>query len=144
MMFFCSGCQKDRDFETEFAILIIQKWGDGIIRFCRECRSPRSAVPDVYWDGKPEGNLADDPVTGQPRVFLSRGQKAAYLKERGLMEAGDRVHGAPVMFHKEQVAPRKDTRHEVRMALKRVREMGRDVRRQQYLRIVREGQRAEA
>jgi len=92
----------------------------------------------VYWDGKPEENLADDPVTGQPPVFFSKGHKAAYLKSRGIVEAGDRVHGAPAMT---STPPKLDSRHEVRMALKKVSEMGRDVRRQEYLRIIKEGQR---
>lgn len=96
-------------------------------------------MPDVYFDGKPEENLADDPATGRPRMFGSRGEKAAYLKSRGLMEAGDTVHGAPVEVHRNQER-RIDTRHEVQMALKKVRDMGRDNRRQEYLRITKEGQ----
>ena len=109
-------------------------------RYCRLCQSPKAAVPDVYFDGKPEINLADDPTTGKPRVFSSRGEKAAYLKERGICEAGDKVRGAPVMLHKEK-PPKLDSRHEVQMALKRVKEMGRDVRRQEYLKIQKEGRR---
>lgn len=137
MIFFCNGCEKDRDFDRDYGVLIITV-RDGIKRICRFCQRPKAFVPDVFWDGKPEENLANDPVTGKPRVFSSAGEKSTYLKERGLMEAGDRVHGAPVMFHQQQ--PKKpDTRHEVKLALKKVREMGIDNRRQEYLRITKEG-----
>ncbi len=115
----------------------IRYYGDGSSACDRCGASPTQGVPDVYWDGKPEENLADDPVTGKPRVFLSKGHKAAYLKERGLMEAGDRVRGAPYM---PGIPAKTDSKHEVRMALKQVREMGQDVRRQAYLRIIKEGQ----
>lgn len=96
----------------------------------------------MFWDGKPEENLADDPVTGKPRVFFSKAEKAAYLKERGLREAGDRLHGAPAeLWRNQNQIPKTDTRHEVKMALKKVQEMGRDRRRQEYLRIQKEGRR---
>jgi len=81
--------------------------------------------------------LADDPNTGKPRVFSSKGEKAAYLKERGLREAGDKVRGAPVMIHQNQNI-RTDSKHEVKMALKRVKEMGIDRRRQEYYRIMKQ------
>lgn len=137
MKFKCNSCEQDRDFQTEFSILIIERWGHGIKRFCRICRSPKVGVSDVYWDGKPEENLADGP-DGKPRVFSSKGEKAAYLKSRGIREAGDRVHGAPLMVSKQAIPPVVDSRHEVKMALKQVKEMGRDVRRQQYLKIIKE------
>jgi len=133
--FYCNGCESDKGF-YEFSLLLIEKWGEGIKRFCRNCRAPKAYLPDVYFDGKPEENLADGP-DGKPRVFFSKGEKAAYLKSRGIMEAGDRVHGAPVQVHKNQER-KVDTRHEVQMALKKVREMGRDNRRQEYLKICRE------
>lgn len=136
-MFHCNGCEEDKDY-AYFCLLIIEKWGHGIKRFCKECRTPSPQMPDVFFDGKPEENLADDPHTGKPRVFFSRGQKAEYLKSRGLMEAGDRVHGAPLTFHDKKPA-RVDAKHEVQMALKKVRDMGSDRRRQEYLRIIKEG-----
>lgn len=82
--------------------------------------------------------MADDPVTGKPRVFLSKGHKARYLKERGLMEAGDKVRGAfaPAVDHPQK----QDNRALVAEALHQVKQMGRDYRRQEYLRIVKEGQ----
>jgi hypothetical protein len=140
-MFFCNSCERERDFDSEYSTLIVCIDGKTVKRYCRECRRPTSGTPDVYFDGKPEENLKNDPATGKPPVFLSKGAKAAYLKERGMREAGDRVHGAPIMIHMEQ-NKKIDTRHEVQMALKHVKEMGQDVRRQEYLRITKEGQRA--
>jgi len=137
MKFFCANCETEKDFETEFSLLLIEKWGYGIKRFCKECRKPSVGLVDVYFDGKPEINLADDERTGKPRVFFSRGQKAAYLKEKGLMEAGDRYHGAPLTM--TQAPTKTDSRHEVREALRKVKQMGADVRRQAYLKIIKEG-----
>lgn len=135
MTFYCNGCEADRDFDREYGILIITP-KEGIRRFCRKCVRPTAHIPDVYWDGKPELGLADDPLTGKPRVFSSRSEKAAYLKERGLQEAGDRgALRSPAPMTAEQ------RKHEVKMALKRVREMGVDNRRQEYLRIVKESRR---
>lgn len=139
MTFVCDSCGKNRDFMTEYGIAVITAHQE-YKRYCRICRAPQSAVPDVYWDGKPEENLADDPNTGKPRIFASKREKAEYLRSRGIMEAGDRVHGAPIMVSKSQEIKPHDSRHEVMMALKRVKEMGRDVRRQEYLKIKKEGQ----
>jgi len=127
----CSGCGNNKD------IVFWVTDGKEERRYCRGCRSPKNYVPDVFWDGKPEVNLADDPNTGKPRVFSSKGEKAAYLKERGLREAGDKVRGAPVMIHQNQNI-RTDSKHEVKMALKRVKEMGIDRRRQEYYRIMKQ------
>lgn len=135
MTFDCFGCNQSRDFDKDFSILIIDVKKNSK-RFCKECRSPRNFVPDVYFDGKPEENLADDPNTGKPRVFLSKGQKASYLKERGLMEAGDKVHGAPYSFSQNQNRVVVDSKDEVFKSIKKVREMGRDARRREYLKIV--------
>jgi len=150
----CAKCDKFMD--EEKVILSVTKFVDGCWKsFCTECVAPNKfvvkpielkvysggGVPDVYWDGKPEENLANDPVTDKPIVFLSKGQKAEYLRSKGIMEAGDRVHGAPVSIYKNQERKAVDSRHEVQMALKKVKEMGRDRRRQEYLRIVNENRR---
>lgn len=137
MKFSCDSCKTQKERLARCVITVDNEYK----RFCVDCVSPQSGIPDVFWDGKPEENLADDPVTGKPRVFFSKGQKAEYLKARGLAEAGDRVHGAPVQLGRDQMAPKVDTRHEVRMALKKVKEMGADRRRQEFLRIRREGAR---
>lgn len=139
MTFLCAGCHIEKDFQD----CRFWRWptkGE-MERVCKECRHTKASVPDVYWDGKPEENLADDPRTGKPRIFLSKSEKAAYLRERGIMEAGDKVHGAPVMIHKNQNRQPDNGRHDVKMALKRVKEMGRDRRHQEYLRITKEGRR---
>lgn len=137
LMFFCNSCANNKEY-SEFSLLVIEKWGYGIKRYCKECRTPRAVVSDTFWDGKPEINLADDPLTGKPRVFLSKGQKARYLQERGLQEAGDRVHGAPMTFH-DKKPPRLDAKEEVQKALHQVRQMGSDRRHQEFLRITKEG-----
>ncbi len=137
MTFHCDSCGMERDFDTEYGMCVAYE--KKLMRICRLCRRPRAGLPDVFWDGpKPEENLADDPRTGEPRVFFSRGEKAAYLKERGLMEAGDRTHGSLAQLSQNQNR-KTDSHHEVKMALKKVREMGRDNRHQEYLRIIKQG-----
>ena len=105
---------------------------------CNRCGLGGSGgIPDVFWDGKPEENLADDPNTGKPRVFSSKGEKAAYLKQRGIMEAGDKVNGAPFSAVRNSYSSC-GVRDEAKLALKKVKEMGRDARRREYLKIIRE------
>lgn len=125
----CENCKNENAHRIRF-------YGGGI-QVCDKCGMAGSShVYDVYWDGKPEENLADGP-DGKPITFLSKGQKAAYLRERGLREAGDRVHGAP--FSSANVPHGTDSKTEVRETLKRIKEMGRDVRRQEYLKIIKRG-----
>lgn len=117
---------------------------DGAVRkyeYCNVCGELGALyVPDVYFDGKPEKNLAD--VNGKPVEFLSKGQKAKYLKERGMVEAGDRVKGGTAfdgVFRKH--APDRETiRHESALAVKQVREMGKDFKRQEIQKIIRQFQ----
>lgn len=139
LTFYCNGCEEEKDFD-HFKMMRLSADHKKVTRLCTGCRSGTAFVPDVYFDGKPEENLADDPATGKPRVFLSKGHKASYLKERGIVEAGDRVHGAPIMSSENQTR-KSGSRHEAMMALKRVREMGIDVRRQEFLKIRKEGER---
>lgn len=142
MAFKCSSCTNNKD-EREISLVLIEKWGGGVKKYCKDCHRPKAGMADVFFDGKPEINLADDPLTDKPRVFFSKGQKAAYLKSRGIMEAGDRVHGAPVETFKNQIQkPSVDSRDAARKALHHVKQMGQDVRRQEYLRIIKERQRA--
>ena len=136
MKFFCDGCKIDRDFDKDFGIAVISGKKE-FLHYCRACIRPAVSMPDVYWDGKPEEGSADDPVTGKPRIFSSKGEKAAYLRERGIVEAGDRVHGSfPSVT---DVQPKQDTKEIVREALQKVKQMGRDYKRQEYLRITKEG-----
>jgi hypothetical protein len=138
MIFFCNGCGQNKDFR-DCRLWIVPEKGT-MLRYCKICRTVRASVPDVYWDAKPEENLADDPRTERPRVFSSKGEKAAYLKSRGLMEAGDRVHGAPVSFMHNQNRKVVDSKAEVQAALQKVKKMSPDYRRQEFLKIVKEGQ----
>lgn len=141
LTFLCDGCETQKNFAKDFVFMTTTKEGKGPnLRFCRTCRTVRVSFPDVYFDGKPEENLADDPVTGRPRIFASKGEKAAYLRSKGIMEAGDNYHGAPTELYKNQLRKAVDGRHEVQMALKKVKEMGKDQRHQEYLRIVKEGE----
>lgn len=141
MKFHCDGCDQEKDFQKDMVFMTTTKEGKGPnLRFCRTCRTVRVSFPDVYFDGKPEENLADDPRTGKPRIFGSRGEKLAYLKSKGIMEAGDNYHGAPIQFSQNQNRKVVDSKTEVQLALKRVKEMGKDQRHQEYLKIVKEGE----
>lgn len=92
---------------------------------------------DVFWDGRPEETLADGP-DGKPITFLSRGQKARYLKERGIYEAGDRFHGAPFTgsVSRDKGAESREMSRKVAEARRKVESMGRDVRRQAVLKVI--------
>lgn len=98
-------------------------------------------VPDVFWDGTPEHGLPDNPVTGQPYTFSSKAEKARFLKENQLREAGDRVKGS-LIHHTRGEEQRPDSRADVERALAHVGRMGKDYRRQEYLRILKESNRA--
>lgn len=126
-------------------------WGSSTARaedgsyaeWCGECSVASFAgVPDVFWDGKPEENLADGP-DGKPRVFVSKGQKARYLQERGIYEAGDRFHGAPFtgLVPGDRAAKAREFQHSAAEARRKVEGMGRDVKRQEILRIIKESSR---
>ena len=106
---------------------------------CDRCGASALYFPDIFWDGKPEENLADGP-DGKPRTFLSRGQKAQYLKNQGISEAGDKFHGAPfttlTSVDKEQ--KKRDNIRMVQEARHKVDQMGKDVRRQAILKVIQE------
>lgn len=108
--------------------------------YCDKCGGATIAhFDDVFWDGRPEENLADGP-DGKPITFFSRGDKARYLKERGICEAGDRVHGAPVtsMVSKDKAMAKAKWHHDVAEARRKVASMGQDVRRQAILKVIKE------
>jgi hypothetical protein len=54
------------------------------------------------------------------------------------MEAGDKHHGAPMSFINNDSRGTFDSKHEVRMALKKVKEMGQIRRREEFLKIRKE------
>lgn len=123
----CNGCGNIKAFKT------VTNAG---FEYCDRCgEMPKMGLPDVYWDGTAEHGLADDPRTGQPVTFASRAQKARYLKERNLFEAGDKVHGAPASSVSRGMG-QDNSGEVVARALKHVREMGADRRRQEYQRIL--------
>lgn len=66
-------------------------------RFCKTCVSGNPVIHDVYI-GKGSGvqyeeNIAD-PKTGDPIPFYDKPSKLAAMKQAGVREAGDRIHGA--------------------------------------------------
>lgn len=130
----CSGCGNQKAFRS---VIWHSKEEDGSFlkhETCDICGDPGSAeLHDVYWDGKPEINLADDPGTGKPRIFGSKNEKARYLRERGIVEAGDRHHGAFVSGL-GQSAPRDE--HAARKAIAQVKAMHPAQRREAILRII--------
>lgn len=132
MIFTCDGCQTERDHIDLKRCVITADHVSKFLRFCRFCIAGTVTVPDVFWKpGFEEHGLADGP-DGKPRVFGSKAEKAAYLKERGLQEAGDRVRGS---FPTVEEAPKRDGREEVRSALREVARISPDYRHQEYLRI---------
>jgi hypothetical protein len=64
---------------------------------CRNCRKGSTAVPDVYYGYgsgiHSEENIAD-PKTGEPIPFWDKTSKREAMRRAGVMECGDRVHGA--------------------------------------------------
>lgn len=64
---------------------------------CRDCHKGRGAVPDVYYGygsgTHTEENIAD-PKTGEPIPFWDKASKRDAMRRAGVIEAGDRVHGA--------------------------------------------------
>jgi hypothetical protein len=122
----CGGCGNTKAFRTYS--------GNGW-EVCDKCDNVAAPwVPDVYWDGTPEHGLSDDPKTGQTRVFGSKVEKAIFLKQNHLVEAGDRVKGSMVLTTRGETK-REVGRADAEKALFHVKQMGRDYRRQEFLRI---------
>jgi hypothetical protein len=116
--------------------------GREYVEYCNSCGAVGAGSSvDVFWDGKAEHGLPDDPKTGQPRVFGSKSEKAAFLKENYLVEAGDRVHGSTIHQTRGNDERKESSRAVVEEALRHVRSMGKDYRRQEYLKIIQESQR---
>lgn len=113
------------------------KMGGSGVWECNECGGASQAhYADVFWNGKPVENLCD-PVSGKPLEFISRGHKAKYMKERGITEAGDRVHGAPYSsLETSQTTSREKSREQVREAIQKVRQMSASQRRDAIQKIV--------
>lgn len=111
------------------------------IEMCDGCGSVQSVrAPDVYWDGEPEHGLANDPSTGQARVFGSKGEKAAYLREHNLTEAGDRERGGFKSYGGPRSVDRKLNREIVRKSLAEVKSWGQEFRKEAFLKIKKESE----
>ena len=106
---------------------------------CDRCSNLNAfGTPDVYWDGKEEHGLPDDPKTGKPMVFGSKFEKARYLKEHNLVESGDRIRGGHATIFRD--TPKQDDSMEaVNKALAFVKQMGSDRRREEFRKILKSG-----
>jgi hypothetical protein len=139
----CSGCGSSTATGLRAGFYKNEKGEREYFEVCNACGGIGNAyVADVFWDGSPEHGLADDPKTGQPRVFGSKSEKARYLKENFLEEAGDKIHGAPPSILREQ-GRREDPKASALAALKQVREMGFDQRRRALNKILVEARKRE-
>lgn len=130
----CNGCGNTKAYRCT-------SWHENgmMLECCDRCGTAKSvAMDDVFWDGKPEINLADDPVTGKPPVFGSRQEKARYLKKRGLVQVDGRNHGG--LGYGQQSGAVDDWRPKIRETRKMVESMGRDVRRQKIWKMIKETQ----
>ena len=126
----CGGCGNQNATRTRSG----KDW-----EYCNVCGEVgNSGVSDVFWKpGMEEHGLPDDPKTGKPMVFNSKGEKARYLSANNLVEAGDRMRGAPASILREQ--GRKENNREVALqALHHVKQMGQDRRREEFNRLRRE------
>jgi len=131
----CRGCNRPDAYQTRTI--------EGGIEVCNFCGETGSFwVPDVFVDKKPEENLPDDPSTGKPPTFSSKMEKYHYLKQNHLVEARGRVHGGPALPPAEPTYNKEAARTEALTALAKVKEMGRDYRRQEYRRIMKETENA--
>lgn len=109
---------------------------------CDKCGASEIYFPDIFWDGRPEENLADG-ADGKPVTFLSRSHKARYLADRGIREAGDTVHGAPFtsLVSRDKEQKKRDNMHAIGEARRKVEQMGKDVRRQALLKVISDARR---
>ena len=137
----CGGCGNAEARKTQSGFVKSETGENIYSESCEKCGFTGNVwLPDVYFDGKPEENLADG-QDGKPRVFASKRDKAIYLKQNGIIEAGDTLRGAPISSMDTVV--RKDPFSKERIAESRaqVKKMGVDVRRQEVLRIIKESER---
>lgn len=138
MNFFCDGCERISPHIDLKRCVITAERESRFLRFCRFCCDQTASVPDVFWDGKPEINLADGP-DGKPVTFSSKHEKARYLNEHGLREAGDKYHGAPISAvemekkHAEQM--KQKGRVQVKETISRIMKMKPEERHREFLRV---------
>lgn len=86
----------------EEATFLKIRWQDGhLVRQCDKCAGVANPHnPDVYFE-RPyfDGNLGDEKHPHGQWVSSPK-DKARIMKEQGLIERGDRVHGARVPYEK--------------------------------------------
>ena len=132
----CNGCGSQTATQLRTGFFTNEQGERERYEYCNQCSDVSGAsLPDVFWDGKPEINLADDPTTGKPRVFASKFEKARYLKERGLMEAGGGYHGCRTSMPPVQEKKTGPTAAEARA---KVAQMGKAYKREQVWKIIKE------
>ncbi len=104
----CPTCQYEYAYKIRYSI---DKDGNGS-EVCDKCGNLSGTwYPDVFWDGNTTNNNITNSM-GEPIPFFSRQQKAKVLREKGMSEAGDRVHGAYVgssqYYMKERYSPKQE------------------------------------
>lgn len=90
----CSGCNR----EDAWNVRTIVDKGEFVssCNFCGGYRPAGLEYSDVYFPGPHScQNITDD--NGKPVFFETRSQKAQYMREKGIQEAGDRIRGSYAM-----------------------------------------------
>lgn len=136
----CEGCGNPEAVRTRSTYEKNEAGQRVKFQWCDQCgQVGLTSLPDVFWDGKPEINLADDPQTGAPRVFSSKRDKARYMASRGIFEAGDSFHGAPFTSTQTKTVEKDSARKAIAIA----KSYGKDRRRQEVLKILRQAELAQ-
>lgn len=97
----CFRCHRFIDEDTVKLKRIVTNDGGKWEKYCNDCITGNPVVRDV-WYGYGSGTHTEenicDPQTGQPIPFSSRAEKYAAMQRAGVVEVGDRVHGARTTF----------------------------------------------
>lgn len=87
----CRTCHNDRP----ITVRAIYSLKEGIIESCDRCgQVSMPQMPDVYWPGHQHTNPNITDNMGNPILLESRQHKAKIMKQKGIIEVGDRYHGA--------------------------------------------------
>lgn len=97
-MFNCGACGQERE-DGDFSVAKIAN--DKFVKFCKSCSSGSGGTPDV-WYGYGSGEHTEEniaypkghPLSGQPIPFHDKRSKLAAMRQAGVRECGDRVHGS--------------------------------------------------
>jgi hypothetical protein len=133
----CDGCGNKASIAIRAGFFKNERGEREYYQTCDRCGDVNfgCGLVDVYWDGTEEHGLPDNPKTGKPYVFSSKKEKARFLKENHLRESGDRIHGSMIHSTRENVSCETND-DSVKEAIAHVRQMGHDVRRQEFMRII--------